>query len=204
MADDLQGLLDRIQREGLEKAETEKHRILGEAKSEAEGLVSQAKEQAQKILAAAKTESEKLRASGAEDLRQAARDVLISLESEIKRILTSIVQTEVAGALTPERLAEVVYELALSYAKDAEVKGLEAMANPSQLETLCATFQKRLSSRFKLHPMELKPVSGIDAGIKISFNEDAVLHDFSSEAITEMFCAYLNPRILQIISKEKQ
>ena len=129
---------------------------------------------------------------------------LISLEQEIKGLLTSIVREEVSGALTPERLSEIIYELAVSYAKNSEVKGLEVMANPGQLDTLCSTFQERLGARLKVHPIELKPVPDIDAGIKVSFNEDAVLHDFSSEAITEMLSAYLNPRILEIIKKEQE
>jgi len=203
MADDLQGLLDRIEKEGLDKAEAEKQRILEEARKEAEALIDKAKEEAGQTVATAKAEAEKLRTSGEADLRQAARDVLISLEEEVKKLLTSIVQEEVAGALTPERLSEVIYELAVSYAKNSEVKGLEVMANPEQLDSLCSTFQERLGARLKIHPIELKPVPDIDAGIKVSFNEDAVLHDFSSEAITEMLCGYLNPRILQIIKKEQ-
>jgi len=203
MADDLQGLLDRIEKEGLDKAEAEKRRILEEAKKEADALVAEAKEEAERTVAAARDEADKLRTSGEADLRQAARDVLISLEQEIKGLLTSIVREEVSGALTPERLSEIIYELAVSYAKNSEVKGLEVMANPGQLDTLCSTFQERLGARLKVHPIELKPVPDIDAGIKVSFNEDAVLHDFSSEAITEMLSAYLNPRILEIIKKEQ-
>ena len=46
MAEDLQGLLNRIQNDGLRKAENEREQIIAEAKAEAEKIVAEAKAQA--------------------------------------------------------------------------------------------------------------------------------------------------------------
>ena len=46
MAEELQGLLNRIQTEGIEKAEAEKAEIIGNAKAEAAKIIEIAKEEA--------------------------------------------------------------------------------------------------------------------------------------------------------------
>ena len=46
MAEDIQGLLNRIQNDGLRKAESEREQIIAEAKAEAEKIVAEAKAQA--------------------------------------------------------------------------------------------------------------------------------------------------------------
>lgn len=200
MAEELQGLLDRINKEGLEKAEEEKQRLVAEAKKEAEDIVAQAEKKAREIVAEAKAEADKLRSSGEADLHQASRDVIVSLEEELKRILASVVQASVGEAMTPDQLAEIVKTLAEAYAK-GETAGLQAMASEAQVEAIRATFQTKLADCFK-GGIEIKPVLGIDAGLKISFNGESVVHDFSAESVTEMLCAYLNARILEIIRKK--
>ena len=49
MSEELQGLLNKIQAEGLEKAETERARLVAEAKAQADAIVAEAKAQADKI-----------------------------------------------------------------------------------------------------------------------------------------------------------
>lgn len=197
MAEELQGLLDRINKEGLEKAEEEKKRLIAEAKKEAEEILQKAKAEAEQIKGDAQTEASKLLASGEAGLKQASRDVIISLDAEIKRILSSIVQASVAEAMNSDRLAEIISMLADAYAKGTS-ESLEAMASPEQIEELKAAFQAKLSNKFK-DGIELKPVVGIEAGVKVSFGGSAVVYDFTSEAVAEMLCTYLNPRILEIV-----
>ena len=54
MAEELQGLLDRIQSEGIAKAEAEKTKIVEDAKAEAAKIVAAAKEEAASIVKKAK------------------------------------------------------------------------------------------------------------------------------------------------------
>lgn len=202
MAEELQGILDRISKKTTDEADAEKARIVAQAKEEAKKIIASAKEEAESIIAEAKQEEAKLQASGAAGLQQASRDVIVSLEAEIKGILSSIVKAAVAESMSPEQLAGIVSALADAYAKGAEPK-LDAMASPEQIESLTQTFTAKLTETFK-GGIELKPVLGIDAGIKVSFSGDSVVHDFTSDAIGDMLCAYLNPRILEIVTKTKE
>ncbi len=200
MAEELQGILDRINKEGLEKAEEEKKKIIDNARKEADEIVKKAKAEAEEIVNDAKAEAAKLQASGEAGLQQASRDVIISLETEIKKVLSSIVESSVGDAMTAEQLADIVAKLADAYAKDGG-GSLEAMCAKDDLEKLKSSFQAKLSQTFK-DGIEIKPVVSIDAGVKVSFDGSAVVHDFSSDAVAEMLCAYLNPRVLEIIRKK--
>ena len=201
MAEDLQGLLDRINKEGLEKAEETKATIIAEAKVDAKAIVEKAKKEAEAIIATATTEAATLQAAGEAGLRQASRDVIISLESSIKSVLSGVVKQSVADSMTPQQLAELVTVLAQAYAKGVEPT-LEAMASPDQVDALQQAFIGKLADTFK-GGIEVKPVTGIEAGVKISFDGESVVHDFTANAVADMLCAYLNPRILAIISKSQ-
>jgi V/A-type H+-transporting ATPase subunit E len=198
MADELQGLLDRINQEGLEKAEAEKDRIVSAAKDEAKGIVDKAKADAEQLVADAKREAETLQTSGEAGLKQSARDVIISLEQEIRDTLNNVVKTSAGEALTADRLAAIVMELANAYAGAGNADSVEALASEAQLAELQSAFHAKLADRFK-GGIEIKPVAGIEAGVKVSFSGDALVHDFTSDAVSEMLCAYVNPRILKII-----
>lgn len=201
MAEDLQGLLDRINKEGLEKAEESKAAIIAEAKSEAKNIIAEATKKAEEIVAEGKKEAATLQAAGESGCQQAARDVLVSLESSIKQVLSSVVKQSVAESMTPETLSELIGTLAKAYVEGADTK-LEVMASPEQVEALQQTFIGKLADTFK-GGIEVQPVPSVDAGIKVSLDGESVVHDFTADAVSEMFCAYLNPRILEIISKTK-
>ena len=45
----------------------------------------------------------------------------------------------------------------------------------------------------------LKPSTHIEAGIKVGTKGDNMFIDFTDEALTEMLCEYLNPRIAKLV-----
>ncbi|CAK0773118.1 conserved hypothetical protein [Gammaproteobacteria bacterium] len=195
MADQLQGLLERINREGLEKAEAERQRLVTAAQAEAQFLVEQARAEAERLVAEARRETDKLRAAGEAGLRQAARDVILALEAEIKTILANIVRHDIGQALTPERLADILLELTRVYATDNNQVTVQVPL--AQADALQSAFTVRLAGYLKAG-VELKPVPGLDAGLRLSVNGDDMVHDFSADAITELFCAQLNPRLSRL------
>ena len=87
MAEELQGLLDRIQSEGIAKAEAEKTKIVEDAKAEAAKIVAAAEAKAASIVKKANEEAEISVAKGNDAIKQAARDVLIALRADIEKRL---------------------------------------------------------------------------------------------------------------------
>lgn len=202
MAVELQGVLNRINEDGIAAAEAEKQKILEAARKEAAAITDRAKADAEKVVAEARRQAATLQASGEAGLQQAARDVMISLEGQIRGLLDQAADAAVGAAITPEALAEIVVALARSYAeKQGTVTSLELLAAPDQVDALQALLQSKLSEQLRTG-LTIKPVAAIDSGIQVSFDGAALVHDFTSEAIAEMLCAYLNPRILAIIRKD--
>ena len=91
MAEDLQQLLDRINRDYLSKAEAEKDSLIAAAKAEAAGILADAKAEAEKIREQAQKDADQFAARGEAAARQAARDIVLSLKNDLKKLLENAV-----------------------------------------------------------------------------------------------------------------
>ena len=89
-SEELQSLIEKINRDGVEKANAEKERILEEAREQAAALVKTAKDEAAKAAKSAKEEAELSAERAKETLRQAARDAVISVEGAVTHLLEKL------------------------------------------------------------------------------------------------------------------
>ena len=143
MAEELQGLLDKIQTEGIEKAEAEKVKIIENAKAEAAKIVGEAKEQAAVIVKKANEEAEISVTKGNAAIRQAARDVLIALRADIESRLKTLVSGSTGAAMTPDTMARIILEMVKAYREktpsgDATV---ELLLSKNDAEQMAAQFK---------------------------------------------------------------
>ena len=95
MSEDLQSLLERINREGVEKAKAEAERIVSEAKTKAAAIVKTAGEEAAKAKADAEKASADYAARAEETIRQAARDTILKVESSVTALLEKALAKDV-------------------------------------------------------------------------------------------------------------
>lgn len=197
MAEELQGLLDRIQKENIEKIETEKKRLLEEAKKEADSIVVAAKAQADEIVKKAKTEAEAEIRRAESTIKQASRDILIALKAELLERLRRIVKDNAGTAMTPALMAELIKKMCAQYAAGKE-GGLEILLPQSDLDAAGKSLIAALVADLKLRP-ELSLGSDISAGFKIGFKGEDVFFDFSDDAIADLICEYVGPRLAEII-----
>jgi V/A-type H+-transporting ATPase subunit E len=199
MAEDLQGLLQRIHDEGIKKSDAQREQILADAKRQADELVRQARAEHDRLLAEARQESAKLVQAGEDKLRQAARDVVIALELELKQMLTNLAKQCVAQTMDPAFLGELLLTLAKAYASQhGEVRQVEVLVPAAQLTQLEGYLKTKLAGVLK-GGLRIAPVRGSDAGLQVSFNGESAFHDFTAETVTELLCAYANPRLLALL-----
>ena len=107
MADELQSLIERMQREGVEKAEADAAAIVTRAKAKAAEIVKAAEAQAQALLKQADADAQVYTERSTITLTQAARDVLIAVGQGLESILNDVVRKQVGQALSPETLKEI-------------------------------------------------------------------------------------------------
>ncbi|MBQ7402271.1 MAG: hypothetical protein IJW05_02400 [Lentisphaeria bacterium] len=198
MAEDIQGLLNRIQADGIEKAEAQKQQILSEAKRQAEEIISKAKAEAAEIIKNAEAEAEISENKGKASVKQAARDVLLSLQADLDQRLKSLVQASLGEALTPEVLGKIVLKMAEKYLDGATDDQLEILLSPADAEALEAGLKAGVLSELKNKP-EIKLSNAVASGLKIGIKGSDLYFDFSNDALTEVICNYAGPKLAAAI-----
>ena len=202
MAEELQSLLEKIRKDGIDQATAEREKILHQAHSEAENIVAQAQAKAENILSAAAQEAQSLQLRAENAIRQAARDVLLELKSELKKRLEAIVRHHTGEALTPEFMAEIIRDIAVAIQEDpnrAATGTLEIMVAPAK----CAELQSLLEASAGADWVKNTSVfanSAAGRGLKISVDGDQIFFDLSDAALTDMVCSYAGTRVSAILA----
>lgn len=201
MADELQALLDRIDRDGIQRGEEEREKIISAAKDEAASIVSAAQEQAAKLVADAQAETAMMRQKSEEAMRQSGRQILLELRHELE----SRVHEAVAGLLKSElqtcTVADIITSLCSNYLeKHGNEENLTALVSEGQLESLTAAVKSKLAANLR-ERVSLAPSRTLANGFKLIFSGSDVLYDFSDEALTEALAAHLSPALAAILMK---
>ncbi|OGV51954.1 MAG: hypothetical protein A2017_04835 [Lentisphaerae bacterium GWF2_44_16] len=204
MAEELQGLLERIHQETVKKADDEKDKIISAAKAEAA-----------KILSTAKTEADELRKKAGEDavqtearakaaVQQASRDILLSLKGALQARLANLVKNSVGKAMTPDLMSKILVEMVKGYCEkglgsDLAIELLLPEKDVAEMEKL---FRGSLMDDLKAKP-EIVVARDFPAGMKLNFKGNDVFFDFSDEAISELICLYAGPKLTELLSSDK-
>ena len=197
MAQEINDLIAKIQQEGVGVAEEKAGKIKAAAESAAQKIIIEAKMQAEKIIEQAKTEAKMLDDSTNASLKQAGRDLLISLRKEINSLLNRLIKADVAEALTVNELAGIIEALI----KNAPLSlGSEIIVslNEQDKNKLEQGFLRQLVEATKKQII-LKAVDGIDSGFIISFDAGKSIFDFSGQALTEYISGCLRPELNKIL-----
>lgn len=199
MSENLKGLLEKINQEGIRSAEEKSMLIEDKARKDAEKILGDARKLADEIVQKAKAEAEKIRISANLSVKQASRDLLLGLKEDIRKTLNKIVAGEITKALSSEEIAGILADLIDKYAdKNGKADDIKILVNKVDLEKIKDAFMSKLKDKVK-SGVEFKPSANINAGFSISFDKGKSYFDFSDEGLLETLCAYLNPELAKII-----
>ena len=199
MAEDLKHLLNTIQKEGVEKAEAEAERIVGEAKKKAQALVKDAERKAEEIKQKAEKDSQSFVERGKIELEQAARDLLIAFARGLEDLLRESIKRSVSDSLTPETLKELLVKIGQSYYEES-LKG-----KPSDLylnekdAAMLADFFKNELRKMMAEGLVVHIDKRITKGFAIALRNQRFYYDFTQEAITDELCRFLQPQMAEIV-----
>jgi V/A-type H+-transporting ATPase subunit E len=194
----IQSLLDKIKREGIEEAHNEAERILANARTQAESIVARAENQARELLGRARKDADREKEATAMALSQASRNLIQSVRNQIMGLCHRIIQRDVAHALTPELMKEIIIRLVDECRVVQGDPGFETLLNEKDREALEDLLFQSLQTEFK-KGLILKPVDKIRAGFHIGEKEGTMHYDFTDQAIAEVLSGYLGPRISQYL-----
>lgn len=170
--EELQSLLEKINRDGVEKAEAEAAKIIAEAKARAGAIVQEAEAEAKKIVTEAEKNAADFAERAAESVRQAARDTVISVRESVTAMLEKLLTENVNAALADGNTAVAL----LSKALEDLCSGAEIAASAE----IAAAIKAQLADRdeFKVVTDE-----SIDAGFSVKIDNGRIEHSFTGEVI---------------------
>ena len=198
----LQELIDKIKKDGIESASAEAVRLKTQAEDEAKRIVDSAKKEADAIIAKAKTDAERTEKAGIAAVGQASRNVVLTFRTEIQALLDKIVTQETASSLNEDVLKAVLPDLLKGWA-DQRGDSLDVILNEGQLKKLAAYFNEKLAAELK-KGVELKADRNLAAGFRIAYKDGSAYYDFSAESVAELFTAYLNPKLAETLKESVQ
>lgn len=200
MTEDLKGLIDKIQQEGVQAAQEKAKSIEQAAILKAQDIIEKATKESQKLLATAREQIDKAQASADAQLKQAARDLIISLRKEISAILDRIIMLNVRKALNPEELGVILTALIKDYASKQEQGSVIVSLSKKDLEALEQNLLAELKTEAK-NRIVLKSSDDIQAGFIISYDAGKSHYDFSDKALAEHIGRHLEPHLAEILKK---
>jgi len=200
MAEELQSLLERIQEDGVKKADDQKNQIIEDAKAQAAEIVAKASNEAEALKKAAEEEAAKSEARAKAAIQQASRDIMLSLKSDLQTRLQAVVKGCVGDAMTPEQMKKFVDEMISAYkSQGGNVEaGVEVLLNQKDAEEMEQLLKGGLLNILKQTP-EISISKDFTAGLQIGFKGDEVFLDFSDEALTDLICAYVGPKLTALL-----
>ena len=200
MAEELQHLIERIRKEGVESGEKAAESLVAEAKQKAAKIVADAQKQAKDLVAKAETDSAAFAERGQATLRQAARDLLISIHSSVSDVVGGIAHAKLDEALTPDLMAQMLLKLAEAYAKDGGAGGIVAMRGEADAAAVRAAFAKEYQNKLAAG-IQIESDKEIFKGFRVGAKGGQVFHDFTKEAIADSLASFLRPELAQIVKK---
>lgn len=211
----VQALIDRLRGEGVAAGKAEGDAILAEARTRATELIASAEQEAKEILEAAHSAAAREQAAGHDNLKIAARDMVLTLRNELgqqiqeeakrlvgvkmtdeaflqKLILTMAGQAKSSAGITQHDSMEVVLpDRILSF---EELKQSPEAVEPGTLThfVLC------LASKLLQEGVTFASAPGV-SGIKVKLTGKDVVIDLSETAVAGLLARHLQPRLRAIM-----
>lgn len=198
MTEELQNLIDRIQKDGVEKAENESTRLLSEAKSKADEILKKASDQAAEIIDKARKDASAFEINGRKSLEQAARDVVISARTGIQKTIASVVTAEAGNHLDSAILTEMLRKVIDAYCSGASAAQIQV--SPSEVEKFTKIILASLGEKAR-QGIQIAPDQSVSKGFKVILKDKNMELDLTDEAISDSLCRILRPHIAEILQK---
>lgn len=188
MSEDLQSLLEKINRDGIEKANAEGAKIIEAAKAKAAAIVKEAEEKAAKAKSDAEKASADYAARAAETVAQAARDTVLKIEGSVTALLEKLLVKDVDAALSdPAAVAKLVTEA---------VAGLTGPGEITCGGALVAALKAQLAAQ---PGFTVATDDTLGTGFSVKLDGGRVEHAFTGAAISEELAKRLRPDLAKLV-----
>lgn len=191
MAEELQQLLEKIQHDGVEKANAEAAAILAKAKADAAAVLKDAETKATALRAQAETDARAFEERARKTISQAARDTVLDVKASLGKLFDKLLAQDVSAALADPAEAA---RLALAAVKDPGA----VQADVAVGAKLAAALKAQLAAdAAKGVQVVLDETTG--AGFALRLDGGRVEYDFSEAAIAAALAKRLRPDLARLV-----
>ena len=186
--EDLQGLLEKINRDGVEKADAEAKKIIADAQAKADAIVKEALAAADKAKADAEKSSAAHAERAAETIRQSARDVVIGVKDAVAALLENLLAKSVDKALADEKTAVSIV-----------AEAIKDLTGPGEIRCgakLTAALKSQVAS---LKSFTLTTDESLGSGFTVRTDAGCVEHTFTGDVITAELAKRLRPDLAKLL-----
>ena len=202
MTQELQELLEKIKREGVDKARSEADEIVTQAREQAKRHLEDAKQKADKLRREAERDAQAFEQRAEQSLRQAARDLLLQVEKSLITRCEQLLRSEVDQSLADEaRLTDWISKAVTAYLKDdgSSIEVVLGGQAAAQAEGLRARLRQEAAEG---KGVEIRGDTLFPNGFSLRLAEGRIEHTFTSEAITEALSRLLRPQLAALFKPE--
>ena len=195
MEQQIQDLIASIRREGIEEAKKESERIISEAKAAASDIVAKAEAEKDKILDNAKKSIALERQSSESAIKQAARDVSLSLKKSIEDSFQAILSQKVDAALSQDVLVRVLEAVVKAEVTSSNVY-VELSAD--DFKALSAKLAESFKEQVK-NGMEFRTSSSLSSGFRVVEKDGSFYVDMSGDECSKLLFPYLSASLRELL-----
>lgn len=192
----LDHFIERIKTEAIEKAERTAQSIISEAEKKAAVIISEAQHKKALLIEDGQREAEALTKGGENALRQALRDIIISLQNDLMHILGSILQAEIRQSFSPDLIRTTIIQVIKNIGGKTEIRIADSIK-----EELALFIQSQLQNS-----EEIPKITGenrvLDA-FTISRTDEGWHYNISVQEVSELLYSHLAPKWNEILNRKK-
>jgi len=190
MSEDLQSLLEKINREGVEKAQKEAAAIVEKAKADAAKLVAEAKAEAARAKEDAERSARESAARSAETIRQAARDTVLQVEDAVTKLLENLLAKSVDAALAdPAKVSKIAADVVGEFVSKGDV-------TVSAAAELAASLKASLAAK---REVQVVTDETIGKGFSVKLDGGRVEHAFTGAVVADELARRLRPELAALV-----
>ena len=192
MTENIQHIIDQIQKEGIDNATKAADTIIKDAQLEAEKILQESNEKYAAKISEAEQKATALTNRSIITIKQAARDLLILLGQSCEKVVATSLQQSVQKNLSSDLLKDLIKRVVSD-----ESGSVELTVNESEIKEL-TEFCAELSANSDVK-INLTSHSDILSGFTIGFKNKNVYLDYTGEAISSALSSFLRPELAKLV-----
>lgn len=191
----LDKLIATLKSEAIEAADLKAKEILDKAQLQAQEITKEAEAKKAALLNNAEKEAQATLKKGEAALRQAARDLIISTQNDLLKLLKALLEQELETNFTPDLMEKAVLKVVENVGSGV------TLVLPKNMETkLAEKIQKRLQASNNL--VSITTDTTLLHGFSITKTDQGWSYHISPKEVAELLNAHLSPKWVNILKNE--